>query len=111
MNLIEKWKTRETKKKLREENRELKAELHDQMIKKSILSQTLEKNTRTIRSSIMIKPNDIITVDDAKDMLKRDLMEIAPSFIEWYLEDDHRTGDRILTGTLYVVMGDRKYGS
>ena len=107
MNLIEKWKNRETKKKLREENIRLKTEI--EMIHKIPKPPvcTVERNVQRIRSRFAIRRNDMITSDYAKEKVKQDLLEYISPFIEWELNYDHETGYEILSGTLYVATGDR----
>ena len=107
MNLIEKWKNRETKKSLREENIRLKAEIEAHM-KTPYPVCTVERNVQRIRSRFIIRQNDVMTADYAKEKVKHDLVAYISPFIEWNLEDEYGTRDKILTGTLYVATGDRR---
>ena len=108
MNLIEKWKNRETKKKLREENIRLKTEIEmlNKIPKPPVC--TVERNVQRIRSNFAIRPNDVMTADYAKEKVKHDLVAYISPFIEWNLEDEYGTRDKVLTGTLYVATGDRR---
>ncbi|OUO77914.1 hypothetical protein B5F53_11915 [Blautia sp. An249] len=108
MNLIEKWKNRETKKSLREENIRLKAQvemLH--RVKPPVC--TVERNVQRIRSALTIRQDDIMTADYAKEKVKHGLLQYISPFIDWDIEDDYETGNKILTGTLYVATGDRRH--
>ena len=111
MNLIEKWKNRETKKKLREENIRLKTEI--EMIHKIPKPPvcTVERNVQRIRSDFAIRQNDVMTADYAKEKVKHDLLAYISPFIEWDINDDCSTGNKILTGSLYVATGDKRYES
>lgn len=108
MNLIEKWKNRETKKSLREENIRLKAQV--EMLHRIPKPQvcTIERNVQRIRSAFTIRQDDMIPVDYVKEKVKHDLSAYISPFIDWDIEDDYETGDKILTGTLYVATGDRR---
>lgn len=108
MNLIEKWKKRETKKSLREENIRLKAQIEMlHRVKPPVC--TVERNVQRIRSAFTIRQDDIMTADYAKEKVKHDLSAYISPLIDWDFEDDYGTGDKILTGTLYVAMGDRRH--
>lgn len=110
MNLIEKWKTRETKKKLREENIRLKAEnkILSSIPKPSVC--TVERNVQKICARISYSgmesrlPSEMIKYE-----LKRKLMENIEPFIE-YNFDKNGYGEENYTAILYVATGDRKYG-
>ena len=110
MNLIEKWKNRETKKRLKEENIRLKTEI--KMLYKISKPPvcTVERNVQRIRSRFIIRQNDVMTADYAKEKVKHDLVAYIFPFIDWDLEDDYETGDKILTGTLYVATGSKMDG-
>ena len=108
MNLIEKWKNRETKKRLREENTRLKAEIEVlHKIPKPPVCM-VERNVQRIRSRFIIRQNDVMTADYAKEKVKHDLVAYISPIIEWNLEDEYGTRDKILIGTLYVATGDKK---
>ena len=108
MNLIEKWKSRETKKNLREENARLKTEIEMlHKIRKSPVC-TVERNIQRIRSCFSIRRDDMMTSDYAKEKVKHDLLEYISPFIEWELNYDHETGSEILTGSLYVATEDKR---
>lgn len=110
MNLIEKWKTRETKKKLREENIRLKAEIEAHM-KTSYPVCTVERNVQKVSAKHMVSemergiPSEIV-----KHELLHKLSEHLSDFVEYDFEND-RYGNAIYTAILYVATGDRRYGS
>lgn len=109
MNLIEKWKNRDTKKKLREENIRLKTEI--EMLHKIPKPPvcTVERNVQKICARISYSgmesrlPSEMIKYE-----LKRKLMENIESFIE-YDFDKNGYGEENYTAILYVATGDRKY--
>lgn len=108
MNLIEKWKNRETKKSLREENIRLKAQV-EMLYRVKPPVCTVERNVQEIRSIFTIRRDDPMIVDYAKDEVKHGLLQYISPFIDWDIEGDYETGDKILIGTLYVATGDRRY--
>ena len=109
MNLLEKWKNRETKKKLREENIRLKSEIETYM-KTPYPVCTVERNVQKVCAKWTLTemqrdiPSEII-----KNELLRKLSESLSDFVEYNFEND-RHGNTIYTAILYVATGDRKYG-
>ena len=109
MNLIEKWKNRETKKKLREENIRLKTEIEMQYKIPKPPVCTIERNVQKICSRLqyngmqLAPPSEII-----KEELCRELIEYIKPFVEY---DFERNGYReeVYTATLYVTTGDKRY--
>ena len=107
MNLLEKWKNRETKKKLREENIRLKAEIEVHM-KTPYPVCTVERNVQKVCARISYSgmesrlPSEMIKYE-----LKRKLMENIESFIE-YDFDKNGYGEENYTAILYVATGDRR---
>ena len=108
MKIIEKWKSRETKKKLREENIRLKAEI-ESLMKMPYPVCTAERNVQKICARISYSgmesrlPSGMIKYE-----LKRKLMENIESFIE-YDFDKNGYGEESYTAILYVATGDRRY--
>ena len=109
MNTIEKWKNRETKKKLREENIRLKTEIEmlhkipkppvctvERNIQKVCAKWTLTEMQRDI-------PSEII-----KNELLRKLYESLSDFVEYDFMND-RYGNQTYIATLYVATGDKRY--
>ena len=83
MNLIEKWKTRETKKKLREENIRLKAEIEAHM-KTPYPVYTVERNVQKVCVRISYSGMELrLPSETIKHELKRKLMEKIEPFIEY----------------------------
>lgn len=107
MNLIEKWKNRETKKKLREENIRLKAEIEAHM-KRTYPVCTVERNVQKVCAKIscggmeLTLPSQVI-----KRELHRKLMENVEPFVE-YDFDKNGYGEGNYTAILYVETGDRR---
>ena len=108
MNLIEKWKNRVTKKKLREENIRLKAEIEAHM-KTPYPVCTVERNVQKVCARISYSgmksrlPSEII-----KSELHKKLMENIEPFVE-YDFDKNGYGEENYTAILYVATGDRRY--
>lgn len=104
MNLLEKWKNRETKKKLREENIRLKAEMEAQW-KTPYPVCTVERNIQKVYATRVAKR--IIPAEIVKQELLRDLMVYLSGFVEYDFEDDEY-GNTVYTAVLYVATGDRQ---
>ena len=107
MNLIEKWKNRVTKKKLREENIRLKSEI-EAHLKTPYPVCTVERNVQKVCAKWTISemqrniPSEII-----KHELLHKLSEHLSDFVEYDFEND-RHGNTMYTAILYVATGDRR---
>ena len=107
MNLIEKWKNRETKKKLREENIRLKAEIEAHM-KTPYPVCTVDRNVQKVCARISYSSMELrLPSETIKHELKRKLMENIKPFIE-YDFDKNGYGEENYTAILYVATGDRR---
>ena len=108
MNLIEKWKSRETKKKLREENIRLKTEI--EMLHKIPKPPvcTVERNVQKICSTFEVSKDNEMPTEYVKERIKYDLISYISPFIE-YDFCDSRFGGKKIIGTLYVATGDNRY--
>lgn len=108
MNLIEIWKNRETKKKLREENIRLKEQLalkityHNPIV-------TVERNVQRIQFKQRIKFERGIPTDYIKESIANGILQEIKPFIEYDFHDSPVYGESIYSGTIYIVTGDRKY--
>lgn len=110
MNLIDKWKNRETKKKLREENIRLMQKLEDYLKVPSPVI-TVERNIQMIKSSVEVSRADFecgITTEYIKEDIARRMIGDIKPFIEFDFVDSPNYGGKIYIGTLYVATGDRK---
>lgn len=110
MNLIEKWKNRETKKKLREENIRLKAKL-EANLKSSFPVVTINHNIQKVKFSMEVNQIDLehgIPTEYIKRNIANGILEYIEPFIEYNFCDSTEYGGKIYTGTLYIVTGDRK---
>lgn len=109
MILIEKWRKRETKKKLREENICLQAEidmLHN--IPKPPVC-TIARNIQKVRGEVEVNEiNHDVPEECIKHEISRNMIESLIPFIEYDFRDNG-FGGKIYSGTLYVATGDRKY--
>ena len=107
MQIIEKWKNRETKKKLREENIRLKSEIEAYM-KTPYPVCTVERNVQKVCAKRMVSemergiPSELI-----KHELLHKLSEHLSDFVEYNFEND-RYGNAVYTAILYVATGDRR---
>ena len=107
MQIIEKWKNRETKKKLREENIRLKSEIEAYM-KTPYPVCTVERNVQKVCAKRMVSemergiPSELI-----KHELLHKLSEHLSDFVEYNFEND-RYGNTVYTAILYVETGDRR---
>ena len=107
MNLIEKWKNRETKKKLREENIRLKAEIEAHM-KRPYPVCTVERNVQKVCARISYSGMELsLPSETIKHELKRKLMENIEPFVE-YDFDKNAYGEENYTAILYVATGDKR---
>lgn len=108
MNLIDKWKNRETKKKLREENIRLKEQLalkityHNPIV-------TVERNIQCIQFKQRVQFEHGVPTDYIKESLAYGILEEIRPFIEYDFHDSPVYGETIYSGTIYIVTGDRKY--
>ena len=107
MQIIEKWKSRETKKKLREENIILKAKI-EAIMKAPYPVCTIEKNVQKVCATYTAKGG--VPIEIVKQELSHNLMKYLSGFVEYDFEND-RYGDTTYTAILYVATGDRRYES
>jgi len=98
MKLWEKWKNRETKKKLRAENAALKELLARPL-------PVVERDVIAVRREMILEPN--IPVEVTKRVVAREMSDYLNPYIEWDVKD--QSGEKILSGTLMVAI--RKGGS
>lgn len=107
MNLIEKWKTRETKKKLREENIRLKTEI-EVLMKTPYPVCTVERNVQKVCAKHMVSEMERgILLEIVKHELLHKLSEHLSDFVEYDFENDGY-GNTVYTAILYVATGDRR---
>lgn len=107
MQIIEKWKNRETKKKLREENIRLKSEIEAYM-KTPYPVCTVERNVQKVCAKRMVTEMERgIPTEIVKHELLHKLSEHLSDFVEYDFEND-RYGNAIYTAILYVATGDRR---
>ena len=108
MNPIEKWKNRETKKKLREENIRLKAEIETHL-KTPYPACTVERNVQKVCAKwTLTKMQRDIPTEIVKNELLRKLSESLSDFVEYDFMND-RYGNQTYIATLYVATGDKRY--
>lgn len=109
MNLIERWKNRETKKKLREENIRLREE--NKFLKSISKSNvcTVERNIQKVRGCVAVNERNLSVPEEyIKRQIAHNIVESILPFIEYDFQDNKRAG-KIYTGTLHIATGDRKY--
>lgn len=107
MNLIKKWKNRETKKKLREENIRLKAEI-DAQYKIPHPVCTVERNVQKIQHNFAVRSSDLIPTEVIKDTIVRGIMNNIKNFVDYDFYDTNY-GQRVYFGSIFVVTGDKKH--
>ena len=111
MNLIDKWKNRETKKKLREENIRLKEQLKCNL-KNSLPVITVNRNIQKVKFSLEVNQRDLehgIPIEYIKRNIVNGIAEHIEPFIEYNFCDSTEYVGKIYTGTLFVATGDKKY--
>lgn len=116
MNLIERWKNRETKKKLRNENICLKAE-NEQLQKDIRLIMNHPSNVCTIERNVQkvmtrkIIPHELYMREYPSEAIKYELcnkmVDFLIPFVEYDFSNDENM-ERVFTATLYVATGDRR---
>lgn len=111
MNLVEKWKNRETKKKLREENIKLKTELEMFHSIPYPPVCTIERNLQQLRATHKIDQNYPLPIDYIKKQLAQQLIDYIYPFIDWDICDGYKIGEINVTGCLYIATGDSKHGN
>lgn len=111
MNLIDKWKNRETKKKLKEENIRLKVQLEMQFKMQSPMFK-VARNIQQIKGEFHTTfcGEKYIPVEFreqiAKEQITQDMMRYIEPFIEYDFKSNSAGGMDYI-GTLYVATGDR----
>lgn len=109
MNLIEKWKNRETKQKLREENIRLQEENRCLRIVPRPNVCTVERNIQKVRGCAAVNERNLSVPEEyIKRQIAHNIVESILPFIKYDFQDNKRAG-KIYTGTLYVATGDKKY--
>ena len=119
MNLIEKWKNRETKKKLREENIRL-TERYEELKRQLEISFAVtkrpniireERNIYKLRAQFLVKKNNPYQMDFSTEYIKREIAENMLKELEQSIEYDFYDTElgRVYVGTLYVATGDKRY--
>lgn len=109
MNLIEKWKNRETKRKLREENIRLKTEIEVLHKIPEPPVCTVERNVQRVCANWTVTemqrdiPSEIV-----KNELLHKLSESLSDFVEYDFAND-RYGNQTYIATVYVATGDKRY--
>lgn len=119
MNLIEKWKNRETKKSLKEENIQLQERVrcleervkNDFRIQRSPNFIRQERNIQKVQAKFLVENDNPYRTEIPSEIIKRQIAEEMvqglESVIEYNFEDD-KLGI-IYTGTLYVATGDVEF--
>lgn len=109
MNLIKKWKNRETKRKIREENIRLKEENRCLRSVSKPNVCTIERNVQKVRGCVEVNERNLSLPEEyIKREIAEKIVESILPFIE-YDFSDNGLGGKIYTGALYAAMGDRKY--
>lgn len=106
MKIIEKWKNRETKKKLREENIRLKAEIEmlNKIPKYPVCTE--ERSVQKVRTKVVYYAEEHIPVEEIKRILIRNLSNHLSEFVDYDFVDN-KNGELIYSASLYVATGYR----
>lgn len=116
MNLFKRWKNRETKRSLREENISLRAE--NERLDKEIRMLlkypsnvcTIERNVQKVMTQKII-PHEFYMREYPSEAIKYELcnkmVDFLVPFVEYDFFNDENMG-RVFTATLYVATGDRR---
>ena len=107
MNLLEKWKNRETKKKLREENIRLKTEIEVLRETQKPPVCTVERNIQRVAAERTFRFEEYVPAENIKGMLISDLSKYLSGFVDFDF-CNNRHGDTVYTAELYVATGDRQ---
>lgn len=111
MSLFEKWKNRETKKKILQENIRLKAEIEALYKIPESPVCTVERNVQKICASCTINGPQI---DVASEIVKHELLhkltKHLSNFVEYDFSND-RYGNMTYKAILYAVTVDRRHES
>lgn len=111
MSLFEKWKNRETKKKLREENIRLKTEIEVLHKIPEPPVCTVERNVQKICVSFTINgPKIGVSLEIVKHELLHKLTKHLSNFVEYDFSND-RYGNTTYKAILYVATGDMRHES
>ena len=106
--IAEKWKSRETKKKLREENAKLKGKVEtlERLPRPSVC--TVERNVQEVNASLVVPFGEAdMPVEYIKHSLAKELIEYAKPFIEYNVKDGVM-GEKIYFAKIYVATGDKR---
>lgn len=98
MNLLELWRNRETKAKLREKNRQLKETLNMFYGMRQPLLTIDRRRLLTLRATHLLV--DDIPTDFIKEMVIEDLTDKILPFVEWDVKDNH--SQKTLVGTIRI---------
>lgn len=109
MNLIEKWKNRETKKKLREENLKLKEQLKFNAKPRNILSVE-NKRIEKLCVTHQLPPTDDVPSEYIKRSAEQTLLYQLLPYIDYKISDGGTLGGKAYSATVYVVAGDNQNG-
>lgn len=105
MNIVEKWKNRETKKKLKEENIRLKEELKTTR-NFNFPVCTVERNIQRVSSEYTVNYflQNTVPAEIVKEQLMKRMSVYLKNFMnfDFYTDDD---GNVVYVGNLYIVAG------
>lgn len=107
MNLLEKWKNRETKKKLREENIRLKTEIEVLRETPKPPVYTVERNIQRVAAERTFRFEEYVPVEIIKNKLMSDLSKYLYDFVEFDFFNN-RHGGVVYSAELYVATGDKR---
>ena len=107
MNLIEKWKNRETKKKLREENLKLKERLGINAVPTNVLSVD-NKRIEKLCVTHQLPTTDDLPSEYIKRSAEQSLLYQLLPYIDYEISEGGILGGKTYSATVYVVAGDKE---
>ena len=110
MKLIEKWKNRETKKKLREENLKLKERLGINAVPTNVLSVD-NKRIEKLCVTHQLPTTDDIPSEYIKRSAEQTLLYQLLPYIDYKISDGGTLGGKMYSATVYVLTEGKDYES
>lgn len=105
VNLIQMWKNRETKAKLREENIRLKATVDALQSVRNPNICTVERNIQRLTAYCKVSRLDAPPEEFIKGRITQDIAERLKPFVEWNFTRDEKIDGTLYSGTLYIATG------
>jgi hypothetical protein len=102
-NIIQKWKNRETKAKLRLENARLKAEIQALQSIRMPQIHAVERGVRKLECNYAVSNMDPVSEEFIKDRITEQFKYALEPFVEWNFKDGYGTS-KVYTGSIYLAV-------